>query len=105
MEEEEEEEEDEAILETCIEVSYTPTRSPRQIAANFICKSNKLHSPLSGLDWLGLAWSGLAWTGLAWPGLAWTGPPWPGTPTAGTLWGPLGHMAGQLGTDWALKAD
>ena len=25
-----------ALLETCIEVSYTPTRSPRQIDANFI---------------------------------------------------------------------
>ena len=32
-EEEEEEEEDEAYLETCIEVSYIPTRSPRQIEA------------------------------------------------------------------------
>ena len=30
-EEEEEEEEDKAFLETCIEASCTPTRSPRQI--------------------------------------------------------------------------
>ena len=31
MEEEKEEEEDKALLETCIEASCTPTRSPRQI--------------------------------------------------------------------------
>ena len=37
----EEEEEDEALLETCIEVSYTPTRSPRQIDANSFISSFK----------------------------------------------------------------
>ena len=36
---EEEEEEDKALLETCIEASSTPTRSPRQINENALHNS------------------------------------------------------------------
>ena len=39
----EDEEEDEVFLEMCIEVSYTPTRSPRQIDAKFIYKKTNSH--------------------------------------------------------------
>ena len=35
------------MRETCIEVSYTPTRSPRQIDANFIYKKSKTPSSAS----------------------------------------------------------